>query len=69
MEITENHRFGEDENTFRPKSARVFRVNNLWYFYTREEGVIGPYPNRMTAEYGVSSYLQDLLDKNMIHAA
>jgi hypothetical protein len=44
-------------------------VNELWYFYTREEGILGPFKNQYSAEEGVMDFLQDLLEKNKIHAA
>ena len=69
MECNIQNRFGDDANVFYPKSSRIFRVNELWYFYTREEGILGPFKNQYSAEEGVMDFLQDLLEKNKIHAA
>lgn len=41
-----------------PRSARIFNMENYWYFATREGTDIGPFDSREEASSGLQDFLQ-----------
>lgn len=40
------------------RGERFFRLNNDWFFATREGSTVGPYSTRDSATLGLSDYLE-----------
>jgi hypothetical protein len=53
------NRHGEDGGVPQ-RHPRFFRVNNEWFFRTREGGPIGPFPDIDEAEQGLNDFLEFL---------
>lgn len=59
-EVTIMNRIGEDFSI--PKrTARVFEVNDYWYYSTREGIDIGPFDTPQAAETGISNFIDFVL--------
>jgi len=41
-----------------PRSARIFNMENCWYFSTREGSDVGPFDSRDEANSGLEDFLQ-----------
>lgn len=47
-----------------PRSSRLFLMQNLWYFSTREGADIGPFNSRDDADAGIEDFIQFVLLAN-----
>lgn len=43
-----------------PRSSRIFNMESMWYFSTREGSDIGPFDSREEATSGLQDFLQFL---------
>lgn len=64
-----DNRKGESGNP-PPRSSRIFHMENLWYFATREGADIGPFHSRDEAKSGLQDFIQfiQLANKNTLKA-
>ncbi len=46
------------------RSGRVFRVDNDWYFATREVAQLGPYPSKNDAEVAMAAFVGFRIHQN-----
>ena len=51
------NRSGEKGNV-PPRSSRIFNMENVWYFSTREGADIGPFNSKIEADGGLQDFLQ-----------
>jgi Domain of unknown function (DUF6316) len=51
------NRSGENGNP-PPRSSRIFNMENVWYFSTREGADIGPFNSQVEASNGLQDFLQ-----------
>jgi len=59
------YRDGEDDGTYY-RTERTFRVENDWYFATREGFNIGPYETRRAAPEGLERFIRCMTSENDI---
>jgi len=53
------NRKGEDEK-HRYRSDRFFKVNDVWYFTTREKLDIGPFGSIQSAQQGLTLFIKNI---------
>jgi Domain of unknown function (DUF6316) len=44
------------------RSGRMLRINNEWFFLTREGETVGPFPDKGSALQELNSYIADAAD-------
>ena len=54
-------RAGENEKTWY-RSERIFRIENGWFFLTRENTQEGPFGNRSEAERELAYYIRSVVE-------